>query len=106
MIFTDIGTGVLQLKNGDFDCIAVAAGNGDAIIASNPEIAMSGFKFFVDEKYTGNVILLQKGNDAMTEAVNNILSKAEQYYDKWYEDAKSTAGIDVSYDDEGNAITE
>jgi len=106
VIFTDIGTGVLQLKNGDFDCIAVAAGNGDAIIASNPEIAMSGFKFFVDEKYTGNVILLQKGNDAMTEAVNNILSKAEQYYDKWYEDAKSTAGIDVSYDDEGNVITD
>ena len=60
----------------------------------------------MDEKYTGNVILLQKGNDALTEAVNNILSKAEQYYDKWYEDAKATAGIDVSYDDEGNAITE
>jgi len=106
VIFTDIGTGVLQLKNGDFDCIAVAAGNGDAIIASNPEIAMSGFKFVVDEKYTGNVILLQKGADALTEAVNNILSKAEQYYEKWYEDAKSTAGIDVSYDDEGNVITD
>ena len=106
VIFTDIGTGVLQLKNGDFDCIAVAAGNGDAIIASNPEIAMSGFKFVVDEKYTGNVILLQKGADALTEAVNNILSKAEQYYEKWYNDAKSTAGIDVSYDDEGNVITE
>lgn len=106
VIFTDIGTGVLQLKNGDFDCIAVADGNADAIIASNPEIALSGFKFFVDEKYTGNVILLQKGNDALTEAVNNILSKAEQYYDKWYEDAKATAGIDVSYDDDGNAITD
>jgi polar amino acid transport system substrate-binding protein len=106
VIFTDIGTGVLQLKNGDFDCIAVAAGNGDAIIASNPEIAMSGYKFFVDEKYTGNVILLQKGADALTEAVNNILSKSEQYWETWYADAKSTAGIDVSYDDEGNAITE
>ena len=106
VVFTDIGTGVLQLKNGDFDCIAVADGNADAIIASNPEIALSGYKFFVDEKYTGNVILLQKGADALTEAVNNTLSKAEQYYDKWYEDAKATAGIDVSYDDEGNAITE
>ena len=106
VIFTDIGTGVLQLKNGDFDCIAVAAGNGDAIIASNPEIAMSGFKFVVDEKYTGNVILLQKGADALTEAVNNILAKAEMYYDTWYADAKSTAGIDVSYDDEGNVITD
>ena len=40
------------------------------------------------------------------EAVNNILAKAEQYYDKWYEDAKATAGIDLSYDDEGNAITD
>lgn len=106
VIFTDIGTGVLQLKNGDFDCIAVAAGNGDAIIASNPEIAMSGYKFVVDEKYTGNVILLQKGADTLTEAVNNILSKAEQYYEKWYADAKSIAGIDVSYDDEGNPITD
>ena len=106
VIFTDIGTGVLQLKNGDFDCIAVADGNGEAIIASNPEIAKSGYKFFVDEKYTGNVILLQKGNDDLTAEVNEILAKAEQYYETWYEDAKGTAGIDVSYDDEGNAITE
>ncbi len=106
ILFTDLGTAVLQLKSGDFDCIAVAKGNGDAIIASNPEIAMSGFNFFVDEKYTGYVILMQKGADDLTEIVNNILSKAEQYYDKWYADAKATAGIDVSYDDEGNAITD
>jgi polar amino acid transport system substrate-binding protein len=106
VLFTDLGTAVLQLKNGDFDCIAVAKGNGDAIIAANPEIAMSGFNFVVDEKYTGNVILLQKGNDALTELVNNILAKAEPNYETWYNDAKSTAGIDVSYDDEGNAITE
>jgi polar amino acid transport system substrate-binding protein len=106
ILFTDLGTAVLQLKNGDFDCIAVAKGNGDAIIASNPEIAHSGFNFVVDEKYTGNVILLQKGNDALTELVNNILAKAEPNYETWYNDAKSTAGIDVSYDDDGNAITE
>ena len=106
ILFTDLGTAVLQLKNGDFDCIAVAKGNGEAIIAANPEIALSGFNFFVDEKYTGNVILMQKGNDDLTEIVNNILAQAEQYYDKWYEDAKSTAGIDLSYDDEGNAITD
>ena len=35
-----------------------------------------------------------------------ILAKAEPNYETWYNDAKSTAGIDVSYDDEGNAITE
>ncbi len=104
IVFGDIGTGVLQLKNGDFDCIAVAKGNGDAIIASNPEIDFSGYEFFVDEKYTGNVILLQKGNDDMTAKVNEVLAKASAagYYETWYEEAKAIAGIDVSYDDEGN----
>lgn len=106
VLFTDLGTAVLQLKNGDFDCIAVADGNGEAIIASNPEIAKSGFNFVVDEKYTGNVILMQKGADELTAAVNEILKTASEHYDEWYTEAKSIAGIDVSYDDEGNAITE
>ena len=106
VLFTNLGTAVLQLKNGDFDCIAVADGNGDAIIASNPEIAKSGFSFVVDEKYTGNVVLLQKGNDALTEAVNAALTSSKNLWDGWYADAKAISGIDVSYDDEGNAITE
>ena len=104
VLFTDLGTAVLQLKNGDFDCIAVAQGNGDAIIANNPEIAHSGFNFVVDEKYTGTVILIQKGNDAMTEAVNAALASSETLWDGWYADAKAISGIDQSYDDEGNAI--
>ena len=106
ILFTDLGTAVMQLKNGDFDCIAVADGNGEAIIAANPDIVKSGFNFFVDEKLTGNVILLQKGADALTAKVNEILAIAEQYYETWYADAKATAGIDLSYDDEGNAITD
>lgn len=103
VLFTDLGTGVLQLKNGDLDCIAVAKGNGDAIIANNPEIAMSGFQFVVDEKYTGNVILLQKGNDALTEAVNAALAASKDQWDTWYNEAKAISGIEVSYDDQGNA---
>ena len=103
VLFTDLGTGVLQLKNGDFDCIAVAKGNGDAIIANNPEIAMSGFQFVVDEKYTGNVILLQKGNDALTEAVNAALAASKDQWDAWYNEAKAISGLEVSYDDQGNA---
>ena len=105
VLFTDLGTGVLQLKNGDFDCIAVAKGNGDSIIANNPEIAMSGFKFVVDEKYTGNVILLQKGNDALTEAVNAALETSKDQWDTWYNEAKALAvnGVEQSFDDNGNA---
>ncbi len=106
VLFIDLGTAVLQLKNGDFDCIAVAGGNADAIIASNPEIIKSGFNFYVDPKETGNVILLQKGADDMTEIVNQILAESEQYWGAWYNAAQAISGIDQSYDDEGNAITE
>ena len=105
VLFTDLGTAVLQLKSGDFDCVAVADGNGDAIIAKNPEIAKSGFVFYVDPKETGNVILLQKGADDLTSVVNEILAESEQYWDAWYTTAQSISGIDQSYDDQGNAIT-
>ena len=106
VLFTDLGTAVLQLKNGDFDCIAVAGGNADAIIASNPEIIESGFGFFVDPKEMGNVVLLQKGADDLTDVVNQILAESEQYWGAWYDAAQAISGIDQSFDDEGNAITE
>ena len=105
ILFTDLGTAVLQLKSGDFDCIAVADGNGTAIIAKNPEIAKSGFVFYVDPKETGNVIMLQKGADDLTAVVNQILADSQQYWDAWYTHAESISGIDQSYDESGNAIT-
>ena len=104
VLFADLGPGVLQLKNGDFDCIAVAKGNGEAIIANNPEVAMAGFNFVVDEKYTGNVILLQKGADALTEAVNAALDSSKDQWDTWYTEAKAISGIEQSFDDQGNAV--
>ncbi len=104
--FMDINTALLQLQNGDFDVMAVAEGNGKAIIAQNDQFAMSGFSFVVDAKYTDNVIMLQKGNDALTDVVNQILAESKQYWDAWYATAQSIAGVDVSFDDEGNKITE
>ena len=104
----DINTGILQLQKGDFLAMAVADGNADAIIASNPGIVKTGFEFEVDPKYTDNLILLQKGNDEMTDKVNAILAKAKAagHYETWYADALELAGVDtaadVGYDDEGN----
>ena len=106
VLFTDLGTAVLQLKNGDFDCIAVAGGNADAIMANNSEIIKSGFNFYVDPKETGNVILLKKGADTLTDVINQILAESEQYWGSWYDAAKEISGIDQSYDDDGNAITQ
>ena len=105
VLFTDLGTAVLQLKNGDFDCIAVAGGNAEAIMASNSEIILSGFNFYVDPKETGNVILMQKGADELTEVVNQILAESEQYWGAWYDAAQAISGIDQSFDDDGNAVT-
>ena len=108
VVYTDINTGLLQLKKGDFDMMAVAIGNANALIASNPDIIMSGFQFEVDEKMTNNLILLQKGNDELTAKVNEILAKAEAagLYETWYEEALNTAGVDISYDADGNPVTE
>ncbi len=99
----DLGTALLQLKKGDFDCMAVADGNGDAIIANNPDIIKSGFKFEIDPQYTDNLILLKKGNDELTAKVNEILAKAKAagLYETWYTEAEQLAGIGVeeSYSD-------
>ena len=106
--FLNIGTGIMQLKKGDFDVMAVAIGNANAIIAENPELAMSGFQFEVSEAEENNLILLAKGDDEMTEKVNEILAKAlaAGYYETWYEEAMNTAGVEISYDAEGNPITD
>ena len=105
VLVADLNTAIMQLQNGDFDVLAVAEGNAKAIIANYPGVIdMAGFLFEVDEKYTDNLILMQKGNDALTAVVNEILAKSEEHWDAWYAEAQATAGIDVSYDDQGNVI--
>ncbi len=110
VVFSDINTGVMQLRNGDFDILACADGNAEAIISANPDMALTGFDFVVTEEYTDNLILLKKGNDALTEKVNEILAKAKEagVYAGWYDEAKALAGIEsaseVQYDENGNPI--
>lgn len=103
-VFYDMDTAVLQLISGDFDCIAVSTGNGEAILANHIEIARSGFSFEVDQRYQGYVILLQKGDDELTERVNKILASASEFYDQWYLEAQAVAGIEMAYDENGIVI--
>ena len=108
VVYTDINTGVLQLKKGDFQVMAVATGNADALIASNPDLALAGFNFDVSEEESNNLILLKKGADELTEKVNEILAKAYAAgkYGEWYAKAEELAGIgeEISYDEFGNVI--
>ena len=96
--FSDLGTAVEALRSGIVDGVAVAYGNGEAIIASNDAIAMSGFEFEVSEEAENNVIMLNKDNDALLEKVNEILAIAYDngYYGGWYEEAQALAGIDTA----------
>lgn len=112
-VYSDIGTAVEALKAGQIDALAVAKGNGEAIIANAPEqIALAGFNFEVDPKYENNVCLIQKGNTALLDAVNAALAKAMEndYYTGWYEACQIYSGIETAdelgYDDNGNKITE
>lgn len=93
VVVGDLGTGLLQLKKGDFDAMAVAKGQADVFMANDDGVALSGFQFEVDDKYTANVIVLKKGADDLTAEVNQILKKAYEsgVYGEWYEKAKELA---------------
>ncbi len=55
VVYKSIDDAVLALQTGKIDALAVAHGNGEAIISNNPDIAFTGYDFEVDPKYENNV---------------------------------------------------
>lgn len=100
----DLGTGVLELQNGNIEALAVAKGNADMIIAANPDLVICSWEFDVKAEYEANVILLTKGEDELLAVVNEALAKAyaDGLYGEWYdaavELAKSENATEVSVD--------
>lgn len=109
-VYKTVDDAVLALKTGKIDGVAVAEGNGKVICANNPDLAMSGFLFEIDEAAENNLILLNKDAADFTEAVNGILAKALEagLYTQWYDAAMALSLGDsyneISYDDNGNVI--
>lgn len=101
----DIGVGVLELQSGNIEALAVAEGNGKQIIANNPDLVICDWQFTVDEAYEANVIMIQKGETALLEAVNAALKKAYDggMYGPWYDEAlalaASESATEVSVED-------
>lgn len=104
----DIGVGVLELQSGNIEALAVAAGNAEMIIESNPDLMVCEWEFDVKAEYEANVVLITKGETELLEAVNAALQKAydEGYYGVWYEEAvklaKSENAAEVSIEDGAN----
>ncbi|MBO4854206.1 MAG: transporter substrate-binding domain-containing protein [Oscillospiraceae bacterium] len=100
----DIGVGVLELQSGNIDALAVAKGNGEQIIANNPDLVMCTWEFEVSEEFEANVIMITKGETELLEVVNQALAEAKEkgYYAEWYEqalaDAAKETAIDVTLD--------
>lgn len=109
-LYININDAATALATGEIDALAVAYGNGEAL--ANDTIVLSDFYFDVEEKYKNNVILLNKEDAELLEAVNAALAKAmaADLYDTWYEACQVYAEVktldELGYDDEGNKITE
>ena len=85
----DITVGVMELKSGNIEALAVAYGNAEMIVDANPDLAICTWAFDVKAEYSANVIMMQKGETELLEAVNAILAQAKEanLYDGWYKDA-------------------
>lgn len=89
----DIGTGVLELQNGNIEALAVAKGNAEMIISSNPDLVICSWEFDVKAEYEANVVLVTKGEDELLAVVNEALAKAyaDGLYGEWYNAAVELA---------------
>lgn len=107
VVIGDLGTGLLQLKNGDFECLALSYPQAEVFMANDPDVALAGFDFEVDD--SGTVVVMRKGADELTAQVNEILAKAadEGLMGGWYAEAvelaKAATASEVTFDDSGNA---
>ena len=101
-IIGEIGVGVMELQSGNIEALAVAKGNGEQIIANNPDLVICSWEFEVAAEYEANVIMMHKGNTVLLDFVNAALAKAYEsgFYGEWYdaalELAASEAAIEVS----------
>ena len=109
-LYENINVAATALTTGDIDALAVAFGNGEALV--NDTIVLSDYYFQVEEKYKNNVVLLNKTDAELLAAVNAALAKAMAagLYDTWYEACQIYAEVktadELGYDDNGDKITE
>ena len=61
----------------------------EQLAGANPDLAICTWEFDVKAEYSANVIMMQKGETELLDAVNAILAQAKDanLYDGWYKDA-------------------
>ena len=91
----DVGTGVLELQNGSIEALAVAKGNAEIIMDTNPDLVLCPWEFTITEETEAFVILITKGETALLNVVNDALAKAysEGMYGAWHDEAVALAKV-------------
>ena len=83
--------GVMMLKTGKIDAMAVSLENADNYIAAHPELAKAEYIFPFVAK--GNVIAIKKGETELLEEINKIIAKVNESgeFNTWKEEALALA---------------
>ena len=88
---TAVTDGVMMLITGKADALAVSWDNGEMLMKSYPEIAMTEFKF--DHEDGGNIVLMGKEETELIEAINEIIEEVNEsgIYAQWTDEAQALA---------------
>ncbi len=88
---TAVTDGVMMLLTGKVDAVAVSGDNGESLVKSYPDLAMAEFKFAYASD--GNVVAVQKGDDELLNAINEVINEVneEGLYEVWKADATELA---------------
>lgn len=84
----------LEVQNGNIAGLVVDAAVGDSLVAnSNGALAVSGYEFTAEEASFGKSVVIQKGNEDLVAAVNEVIAEvlADGSYQQAYDDAVELA---------------
>lgn len=80
--------GYLMVSEGKADACATDVSNGQLYADANGGLAIATFRFVVDETTQGTRVGIPKGEDELTEFINQCIAdlRAEGTIDKWYDE--------------------
>ncbi len=84
----------LEVQNGNIAGLVVDAAVGEALVAtSDGKLEVSNFTFSAEEASFGKSVVIAKGNEALIDAVNQVIEKVtgDGSYQKAYDDAVALA---------------
>ena len=83
----------MEVAAGNIAALVVDSAVADALIKSNPDLALATFEFDPNEVNYGKAAVIAKGNEDFVAAVNEVITKvaSDGSFQKAYDDAVALA---------------